>query len=366
MAAVGNDRSPSRNVQGVWISAKLPVEFLLAARGHPRVFSSMKAMILAAGFGTRLFPLTIDRTKPAIPFLGRPLIGYVAEYIAQFGITDVVVNLHHQPQSVINALGDGSRFGVHIDYTLEEPEILGTSGALDNARELLEDDAFLIVNGKIITEIDLSAAIDTHKRSGALATMVLKPNVRREKFTVVDVEDGYVKEFGGYPSPAGNGEAPPMMFTGIHILEPRVFKYIPRGVYSDIVPTVYNPAIAGGERIAAHITEANWFELSTIPRYLDISLAMMKGGNVCIGNNCAVSDSAAIRDSVLWDGVTVSEDAVLSRTIVADGVAIAPGERIENAAIVRAGSVRDCDEIPEKALKGYYQGDNYIVPFDQN
>src|SRR5688572_32512023 len=82
----------------------------------------MKAFILAAGFGTRLFPLTIDRTKPAIPFLGKPLVGYVAEYIAKFGITDVVVNLHHQPQSVIDALGDGSDFGVRIEYTLEAPD----------------------------------------------------------------------------------------------------------------------------------------------------------------------------------------------------------------------------------------------------
>ncbi len=95
----------------------------------------MKAMILAAGFGTRLFPLTIDRTKPAIPFLGKPLVGYVAEYIAKFGFTDVVVNLHHQPDSVISALGDGSAFGVHIDYAREEPAILGTAGALDSARQ---------------------------------------------------------------------------------------------------------------------------------------------------------------------------------------------------------------------------------------
>src|SRR4028118_584232 len=108
----------------------------------------MKAMILAAGFGTRLFPLTIDRTKPAIPFLGKPLVGYVAEYVSRFGFRDVVVNLHHQPDSVINALGDGSDYGVKINYTLEEPEILGTAGGLDNARHLLENDTFLIVNGK--------------------------------------------------------------------------------------------------------------------------------------------------------------------------------------------------------------------------
>src|SRR4029453_13071978 len=119
----------------------------------------MKAMILAAGFGTRLFPLTIDRTKPAIPFLGKPLVGYVAEYIAKFGIKDIVVNLHHQPDSVVQALGDGRDFGVKIQYTYEEPKILGTGGALDNARQFLGDDTFLVVNGKIITDIDISAAL---------------------------------------------------------------------------------------------------------------------------------------------------------------------------------------------------------------
>src|SRR3954463_11221161 len=142
----------------------------------------MKAMILAAGFGTRLFPLTIDRTKPAIPFLGKPLVGYVAEYLAHFGIKDVVVNLHHQPESVIRALGDGSDFGVHIEYSREEPKILGTAGALDNARGGPQDDNVVDINGKIIPDIDIAAAIETHRNAAAIATMVLKPNAKREKF----------------------------------------------------------------------------------------------------------------------------------------------------------------------------------------
>lgn len=332
----------------------------------------MKAMILAAGFGTRLFPLTIDRTKPAIPFLGKPLVGYVAEYVAQFGFKDIVVNLHHQPDSVIEALGDGSDYGVHIDYTREEPKILGTAGALDNARHLLEDDTFLIVNGKIITDIDISEAIETHKSSGAIATMVLKTNTKRERFTMVSVEDGFVTGFGEMAMPLTEGEIrdteheifTPLMFTGIHILEPRVFDYIPRGIYSDIVPTFYNPAIAKGEKIAAHVTDANWFELSTIPRYLDISLAMMGEANVCKGENCAIAETASVRDSVIWDDVRIADGAHLYRTIIADNVSIEPGEHFENAAIVRADMVRHADEIPEKALKGYIQGENYIVPLN--
>src|ERR1043165_719439 len=185
----------------------------------------MRAMILAAGYGTRLWPLTEDRTKPAIPIMGRPLVGYVAEYLGQYGFQDVVVNLHHQPHSVRAALGDGSRFGVRLEY-IEEPVILGTSGALDNARHLLEGDTFVVINDKIITDIDLGEALATHRRTNALATLVLRPNPLRERFSTVLTSDGLIKGFGGMPSPAASeasdnvsdgsadGDAP-LMFTGI-------------------------------------------------------------------------------------------------------------------------------------------------------
>ena len=332
----------------------------------------MKAMILAAGFGTRLFPLTIDRTKPAIPFLGKPLVGYVAEYIAKFGIEDIVVNLHHQPQSVIDALGDGSKFGVSIEYTVEEPKILGTAGALRYAREHLKDDTFVIVNGKIISDIDITAAVEAHKRSGAIATMVLKANHKRDKFTVVETEDGHIKQFGPHATPVTGEElrdveheiATPLMFTGINICEPEILEMIPEGAASDTVLDVYIPYIKNGGKIAAHVAEGEWFELSTIPRYLDISLAMLGRCDMHFGDNCRVSGAAKLKDSIIWDNVTIGDGATLYRTIIADGVTIEPGELFENAAIVRADMVRNCDEIPEKALKGYVQGENYIVPLN--
>jgi len=283
----------------------------------------MKAMILAAGFGTRLFPLTIDRTKPAIPFLGKPLVGYVAEYIAKFGITDIVVNLHHQPKSVIDALGDGNRFGVNIDYTVEYPEILGTAGALDFARQHLQDDTFVIVNGKIITDIDIGEAVRAHKKSGAIATMVLKPNHKREKFTVVYTNDGAIDHFGPHATPVTEAElrdtehdiVTPLMFTGIHILEPEILDMIPRGVFSDIVTDIYIPYIKGGGRIAAHVSEGDWYELSTIPRYLDISLAMMGACDMHFGRNCILNGAASLKDSIIWDDVTIGDGATLYRTI---------------------------------------------------
>ncbi len=332
----------------------------------------MKAIILAAGFGTRLFPLTIDRTKPAIPFLGKPLVGYVAENLARFGIRDIVVNLHHQPQSVQNALGDGSDFGVHIDYAIEQPKILGTAGALDNAREFLQNDTFLIVNGKIITDIDVGAAIEAHQSSGAVATMVLKANHKREKFTIVETEEGFISRFGPHAAPVTEAElrdlehaiTTPLMFTGIHVVEPAIFELIPQGKYSDTVTDIYMPFIKSGGKVAAHVAEGEWFELSTIPRYLDISLAMMRSGDVHFGRNCRLEGAASLKDSVIWDDVTIGNGASLYRTIVADGVKIAPGEHFENAAIVRADMVRSCREIPEKALRGYVQGENYVVPLN--
>src|SRR4029453_10160254 len=158
----------------------------------------MRAMILSAGFGTRLWPLTEDRTKPAIPILGKPLVGYVAEYLARYNCDEIIVNLHHRPESVRRALGDGSRFGVKLHY-VEEPVILGTSGALDNARAMLGDETFVVVNGKIITDIDLGAALETHRRERAIATLVLLPNAACEKFSIVKTAEGMLTGFGGMP-----------------------------------------------------------------------------------------------------------------------------------------------------------------------
>jgi NDP-sugar pyrophosphorylase family protein len=328
----------------------------------------MRAMILAAGYGTRLWPLTSDRTKPAIPFLGRPLVGYVAEYLSRYDFRDVVVNLHHRPESVRAALGDGSRFGVHLEY-VEEETILGTSGALDNARHLLKDETFAVVNGKIVTDINLTEALATHRRERALATLVLLPNTKRERFSVVETSNGLITGFGGMPAAQASDnaglnddEAVPLMFTGIQILEPRIFDYIPRGIFSHSTVDVYPQAIARGERVVAHVAKGRWYELSTINRYLEISLEMLKdaGRDVEMGANCKVSASALVKESILWDNVIIGEGALVRRAVLGDGVCVSPGEVIENAAVVRAELVRG-EEPPPKALQGEFRGENFVV-----
>ncbi len=328
-------------------------------------------MILAAGYGTRLWPLTLDRAKPALPFMGRPLVGYVAEYLARFGCDEIIVNLHHRPESVRTALRDGSDFGVKLSY-IEEPVILGTSGALDNARDFLEGDTFIIINGKLATDIALNDALETHRRAGALATLVLRHNVEGERYSTVEVEDQLVKGFGGNPATVSNasglehGAPAPLMFTGIQILEPRIFDYIPRGIFSHSVTDVYIPAIARGERIAAHISPGIWHELSTIQRYRDISLSLLRaeGRDVQIGSGSKIEAGADVRETILWENVRVEAGARVYRSILGAGVHLRRGETIEAAAVVRATLIGR-EERPAKALRGEVRGDNFVVPLAQ-
>ena len=328
--------------------------------------SSMKAMILAAGYGERLWPLTADRTKPALPVLGKPLVGYVAEYLAGLGIKEVVVNLHHHPDSVRRSLGDGSQFGVKLQY-VHEPIILGTSGALDNARALLDGDTFVVVNGKLITDLDLRGALQEHRARNALATLVLRRNPKFERFSFVEVRDGLVTRFAGMPSrDSWQSDDPPLMFTGIHIIEPRIFDYIPVGVFSDSVIDVYPQAIAKGERILGHVAEGMWYELSTMQRYLDISLALLRsaGRDVYAGQNSSIDANASVRDSILWDSVTIEPGATVRRSVLGDRVRIRTGQSVQDAVIVRTEIVAG-KKIPAKALKGEVEGDNFVVRLSQ-
>lgn len=334
---------------------------------------NLRAMILAAGYGTRLYPLTLDRAKPALPFLNRPLVGYVAEYLARHDCREVAVNLHHLGDSVRHSLGDGSRFGVDLTY-VEEPEILGTGGALANARAFLDRGTFVVINGKIVTDIDLGNALSTHRKRGALATLVLRRNHTRERFSTVNITaDEWIIGFGAAPpktsdnvkmgvTDSTNDADSPLMFTGIQILEPEIFRYIPPQGFSHTTTEVYPEAMRQGEHIAAHIAEGMWHEMSTIERYLDISLSLMREENLAFvcGEDCVIEANAKVEDTILWERVRVEAGASLCECIVGDDVVIERGEHYTRAAIVRASLVRGTER-PAKAHEGEFRGNNFVV-----
>lgn len=317
----------------------------------------MKAMILAAGFGTRLWPLTEDRTKPAVPFLGKPLVVYSLEYVHRFCVADVVVNLHHRGESVREALGDGSAFGCRVHYSVED-EILGTGGALDRARDWLEGDDFIVVNGKIVTDIDLAPAIAEHRDRAAIATLVLLPNERRERFTIVERDaGGLIARFAGFPDPEKPTRDHPLMFTGIQILSPRIFDYIPRGRFSHTTSDAFPAAIAAGENVVGHVGSGSWKEMSTLERYLDESIAAARllGERNVVGQGSRIDATAKVDGSVLWRDVSVGRGATVLRSILGDGALIAPGVRIEDSVVVRA-------EIVRKIERGRVIGDLLVAP----
>jgi NDP-sugar pyrophosphorylase family protein len=317
----------------------------------------MKAMILAAGFGTRLWPLTEDRTKPAVPFLGKALVAYSLEYVHRFGVRDVVVNLHHCGESVRAALGDGTAFGCRVHYSIED-EILGTGGALDRARDRLDDDDFIVVNGKIVTDIELGAAIAEHRERKAVATLVLLPNVNRERFTIVERDaEGLITRFAGLPDPENPLPEHPLMFTGIQILSPRIFNYIPRGRFSHTTTEAFPAAIAAGDPIVGHVGAGSWKEMSTLERYLDESIAAahVVGRRNVVGQGSRIDDAANVDESVLWNDVTVEGGATVRRSILGDGVHVPSGARIEDSVVVRA-------EIVRKIERGRLFGDLLVAP----
>ncbi len=336
----------------------------------------MKAVILAAGFGTRLWPLTEDRTKPAVPFLNRPLIAYAVEYLASCGIRDVIINLHHQPDSIRHALGDGSAFGSRVEYSFE-PEILGTSGAIDRVRDKLMGDDFLVINGKIITDIDLDAAISAHRAEKALATLVLRENAAREHFSIVETDErGRITRFAGFPEPVASAmdaseaasnvtggltrtESTPLMFTGIQVLSPRIFDYVPRDCFSHSTIHVYPRAIEAGETLLGYTSPGNWYEMSTLDRYLEASLLFVnkQGVGIVKGAGCQIAADATVEESVLWDRVTVGRGATVRRSVVGEGVRIPAGANIEGMVVVRREIVREIE-------RGKIIGDNLLVPIE--
>src|SRR5207253_3483120 len=148
--------------------------------------------------------------------------------------------------------------------------------------------------------------------------------------------------------------------TGIQILEPRIFDYIPRGVFSDIVVNVYPKAMTKGERIVAHVADGVWYELSTLPRYLDISLALLRqqSRDVYTGATPSINPNAHVHDSILWDDVIIESEATVRRAVLGDRVRVRAGETVEDSVVVRADVVAG-KKIPAKALPGEVRGENF-------
>jgi NDP-sugar pyrophosphorylase family protein len=227
----------------------------------------MKGMILAAGKGERLRPLTDTVPKPMIPVAGRPLIEYTLAFLRRNGIMEVIVNLHHLGRVVEEYLIDGSRWGMKIVYSREE-QLLGTGGGIKRAELLLGGETFVVVNADILVDLDLDEVVRFHKTRKATATMVLRDDHDVDRYGAIEIDDhGRVQQFLG-KFPWSGPRLRRLMFTGIHIMEPAVFSYMreERGPFS-ITEKTYPKMLRAGERIFGYEMEGFWIDLGTMSHY---------------------------------------------------------------------------------------------------
>lgn len=232
---------------------------------------SPRAMILAAGFGTRLGELTQRRPKPMLPVCGAPLVRWSALWLRAQGVRELVINLHHLGEQIVEELGDGSALGLAIAYSHEEGMILGTGGGLRQAKHLLDDghdSPIIVVNGKILVDLDLRPVLEAHRRRAAEATMVLRADAERVwGGSLAAAPDGTLATFLG-ETRTGVQAGPEMMFTGIHVMQPRFIDRVPAHGEQCIIRTAYRQLFAEPRGIDVHTHAGYWWEHSTIERYL--------------------------------------------------------------------------------------------------
>lgn len=218
-------------------------------------------MILAAGLGTRLRPLTDSCPKPLIEVGGKPMIAYPLALVRRAGITEVAINLHHLGGQIRDALGHGENHGVRITYFEEEP-ILDTGGAIAAARAFLEGDDFVVLNADTLTDLPLSAMIASHARRRAVATMFLRRDPDATRYGLIEIDESdRIRRFLGQPATAP-GPLRAFMFGGVHVLSPRVFTHMAPGVFS-ITRDIYPRLLGADEPLYGFVYDGYWQLLDT-------------------------------------------------------------------------------------------------------
>ena len=281
-------------------------------------------MILAAGLGTRLRPLTEKRPKALMPVANQPIIAWVIEYLKAQGVSEIVVNAHHHHAQLLSYLDGGKPFGLPVQVRVEE-EILGTGGGIKNTEDFWDDAPFLVINGDILTDIDLGEAYESHLKSHELVTLVLH---HCEPFNQIQVDDR-----GNILDIAKQNMAGRLAFTGIHVISPALLAHIPEGIFYDII-VCYQKLISSGSQVRAFVSKGHsWRDIGSVQSYIEANRELA-GKRFVIGPGCEIDPSvkfedwavvgeksvlekgAEIRASILWEGAKVRKDVKIVNSVV--------------------------------------------------
>jgi mannose-1-phosphate guanylyltransferase len=294
-----------------------------------------QALVLTAGHGTRLRPLSDVRAKPAIPVAGEPMIRRIIRWLVSQGVDDLVLNLHHRPETLTAVVGDGQDLEARVRYSWEQPQVLGSAGGPRLALPLVAADTFLIINGDTLTDLDLEPVATAHVESGALVTLALVPNREFDRYGGVQLNqddhvDGFVRRG---PAAAGSWH-----FIGVQAVSASVFAELEVNVPSQTVGGVYDALIASAPgAVRGFRCDTEFWDVGTVADYWRTSMTFMRregqtGSSV--GRAARIDPSARIDESILWDDVEVGAAAAIENCIVTDGVSIPAGAQYEDAVLV--------------------------------
>lgn len=295
--------------------------------------SRWPALVLTAGLGTRLQPLSSVRAKAALPVAGEALVVRILRALCAAGVTRVVLNLHHRAETITREVGDGSGVGLGVRYSWE-PDVLGSAGGPARALPLLDADRFLIVNGDTLAGVDLPALAARHVNTNALVTMAVVDGDPKYNGIIAD-EAGIVRGFGREPGACH--------FIGVQAANAAAFAGVSPNRKSETVHGMYPGLIAqrqGNVRVMR--TTAEFFDIGTPRDYLATALAIAarEGRPAGRGPGCTIAPGVTLTDTVLWNHVTIGARASLTRCVVADHVTVpADAQHVECSLVMRDNRV---------------------------
>jgi NDP-sugar pyrophosphorylase family protein len=302
------------------------------------------ALVLTAGFATRLRPLSLVRAKAALPVAGATLIERILRRLHAAGVADAVLNLHHLPETITRVVGDGHHLRIRARYSWETP-ILGSAGGPRRAVPIIGGSPFLIVNGDTLTDVDLHAFVHEHRRTGALVSMAVIPN--REPAKYGGVLAGHDRVVTGFSRP-GSAEHS-FHFVGLQVVEASAFDAVPPDVPYESVNALYPALIAerpGSVRVVAF--DATFNDIGTPRDYVATSWALGQAAAARPGAGSHVSPHAIVEHSLIWDDVVIEDGAQLHGCVVTDGVRVPAGTTWRDQILRRA----DGQLLPGEHLTG--------------
>jgi mannose-1-phosphate guanylyltransferase / phosphomannomutase len=351
----------------------------------------MKTIILVGGYGMRLRPLTNNVAKPMVPLVNRPFVTYIVELLKQHNMNEIIFSSFYLPESIQNYFGDGSKFGVSIEYCLEETP-LGTAGAIKNCAHLLRDETFMIFNGDILTDLNLSAFLDFHRTKGAVATVSLGRVIDPTTYGMVDVgAEG--RAIRWYEKPSWDEATSRWVNIGACLLEPEVLDNIPSGEPTSIERQTFPNLIREKLPVFGFQSMDYWLDIGTAAKYRKAHSNILTGilplvqigqpterglwigknvriassvgirgpvvigdnseiadgsliiGPTVIGNNVKIGQDAYIEASVIWDDVILETRASMTETILGYGAYLKEDATLKEGCVVEDRYVVHADRV---------------------